>query len=213
VVDTAKASAAIQASELASARLRAAIPRLQERQQQAAAAEYERDWRSQYEKVKADRDKLSAEFAQSYPELVVRLADLLGRMAALDKEVSKVNRARPTGVALHLLETELEARGLERFTTAEPEIAKELKLPAFEHSAKLAWPPPQPNVAAQMAAQVAAMMTGHEDPRRYSSRWYEAVEEENAKRRQIEDRRIAEKEQRQAAAKRAYEEDLRLASR
>jgi hypothetical protein len=98
VVDTAKASAAIQASELASARLRAAIPRLQERQRQAAAAEYERDWRSQYEKAKADRDKLSAEFAQSYPDLVFRLADLLGRMAALDETVSKVNRTRPTGV-------------------------------------------------------------------------------------------------------------------
>jgi hypothetical protein len=57
------------------------------------------------------------------------------------------------------------------------------------------------------------MMTGHEDPRRYSSRWHEAVEEENAKRREIEDRRIAEKERRQSTAKQAYEEELRRANR
>jgi hypothetical protein len=57
---------------------------------------------------------------------------LLDRMAAHNAEISRLHQARPAGVALHLVEPERVARGLENFSTASPSITKELRLPAFE---------------------------------------------------------------------------------
>jgi hypothetical protein len=49
---------------------------------------------------------------------------------------------------------ELTARGIERLLQPDFEIHKELRLPNFKRGANeplLAWPPPQPSLAAQMA--------------------------------------------------------------
>jgi hypothetical protein len=64
----------------------------------------------------------------------------------------------------------LAARGLERFSTADPSIVGELKLPDFEHSVRMAWPPPR--------TLDSALFSPVSDSRRYSADWGLAAEEE-----------------------------------
>jgi hypothetical protein len=74
------------------------------------------------------------------------------------------------GCALHLAEAELVARNTECFSTANSSIAKSLQLPDFEHSAQLAWPPPKPS----MAVQVATSMIHHAHP---GANWWQESKE------------------------------------
>lgn len=132
------------ATEFDRDRLRAAIPRLQERLKSTQDREYYQRWRVDYEVVKAARDTLADEFRTEYPAIVGKLADLLTRMAASDREVMRINIAAPSGANLHLLEAELEARALANFSTSSPSIAGELRLPDFDRSTGLRWPPAAP---------------------------------------------------------------------
>jgi hypothetical protein len=74
----------------------------------------------------------------SGPAFARKVAELLLRIAANDREIEYVNNhARPSGAA-RLLVAELIARGLEGFVknaVRTPRITEELRLPAFEHSA------------------------------------------------------------------------------
>jgi hypothetical protein len=72
---------------------------------------------------------------------VAQLIDLFERMKAVDKEVGRVNGSAPYGNHRRLLEVELTARGLDRFTTNyRPSIPENVRLPDFEESAKMVWP-------------------------------------------------------------------------
>jgi len=95
-----------------------------------------------------------------YPELADRLADLFGRLAAMDVEISNLHHSRPAGVPLHLANVELEARGLTSFTTASPSIARDLRLPAWENGAVALWPPPQVPLALAATVFVPAAHAG-----------------------------------------------------
>jgi hypothetical protein len=79
---------------------------------------------------------------------------LLIRAEEVDKEVSRINGSAPDGEHRRLLGVELTARDLERFTTANPSITQQLRLPAFDRGAELAWPPPKPSMAVQVAASM-----------------------------------------------------------
>src|SRR5258708_4080693 len=60
----------------------------------------EEDWRrrAHYEQVKVERDKLAAEFADIYPIFAQKLAELLPRVVANDREIEFVNaHALPNG--------------------------------------------------------------------------------------------------------------------
>jgi hypothetical protein len=54
------------------------------------------------------------------------------------------HQARPAGVSLHLLGAELVARNLSSFSSADPSLAKELKIPDFERSNRMTYPPHRP---------------------------------------------------------------------
>src|ERR1035437_8244321 len=149
--DAAKAHEAMQMVEFSRDRLHAALPQLQARLEQLQAEEYLTQWRSDYEKLKVKRDGLAEELRAIYPEFETKVADLFTRIAANDAELSRLHQARPAGIALHLLGAELVARDLERFTTREPSIAQELKLPTFAPGQRLAWPSPQPALAVMVA--------------------------------------------------------------
>ena len=98
-----------------------------------------------YDKAKALRDDLAKELAYLYPAFAQKLAELLPRIAANDREIEYINgHALPSG-AKRLLVAELVARGLEGFmhnSMATPSLMEELCLPAFECSAhdRYAWP-------------------------------------------------------------------------
>jgi hypothetical protein len=168
-------------------RLRAALPRLQERLQQVQEAEYAARWAAEFEQVEGRRNELAQEFAATYPRLVGQLVDLFSRAEAVDKEVSRVNGSAPAGVRRRLAEVELAARDLESFSTTDPSIAKAVQLPDWGDSAKMAWPPPRPFVTAWFAPAAV--------DRRYSAEWWKGAEEEA--------RALCERQKREAAEQEA----------
>ena len=202
--DAAKAREAMQMAEFSRDRLRTALPRLQERLEQLQAEEYLARWRGDYETLKDERDELANELRTIYPELETKITDLFTRIATNDAELSGLHQARPAGVALHLFGAELVARDLERFTTREPSIARELKLPTFAPGQRLAWPPPQPS----LAVMVAQSMAPPYDPR-FSADWAAVQKEDNVRRAATEKRWAEEEAARQAESKRQYEASLR----
>jgi hypothetical protein len=166
--DPKAAREAVQAAEFMQTWLRSALLRLQGRLRETQEREHRAKWYAEYAALKAKRDALAAEFRDVYTELETKVVDLLVRMAANDAEISNLHSARSSGVKLHLLEAELVARGLERFTRDVPSITKELKLPAFEPGRPPAWPP-----RLQLHATWFGPMP--HDPR-FSSCWWEAGE-------------------------------------
>jgi len=126
-------------------RLLTAVTKLKDRLQQLKAQETnEKRWQA-YEAVKAERDKLSAELKEIYPTFTARLADLLARIQANDREVDRINlRARPDG-AEWLRSVELVARELSGWndgTATVPRLVRDLRLPAFEYDRHVlnVWP-------------------------------------------------------------------------
>jgi hypothetical protein len=202
--DAKAAREAMAAAEFARDRLKTLLPRLQVRYQEVQAQEYLVEWRSDYEKLKDERDGLADELRTIYPEFETKITDLFTRIAANDAELSRLHQARPGGLGLHLLGAELVARDFERFTIREPSIAQELKLPTFAPGQRLAWPPPQ----LPMAALYAMSMVPQHDPR-FSDDWAAAQKADNVRRATNEKRWSEEEAARQAEAKRQYEASLR----
>jgi hypothetical protein len=182
------------AAEFDRDRLHTLLPRMQQRLQQAQAAECAARWQLDFEQVAAKRDELAQEYAEFYPKLTGVLADLFGRAEAIDKEVSRINGSAPAGEHRRLADVELAARNLESFSTANPSIAKAVQLPDWAHSAKMAWPPPRPIDPAWFAPAVPV-------DRRYSADWWQVKEEEA---RALQERREREETEREAKALENY---------
>ena len=191
-------------AEHARDRLRVALPALRRRLAEVEAAEYNAQWRADYEAVKAKRDAIATEFAELYPDLAGRLIDLFRRAEAVDEECARINSAAPAGQHQHLLGVELAARDLEDFSTVNPSVMKTTSLPDWKYSDRMTWPPPQPSLAAQFAL---AMVPPY-DPR-YSANWAAAMAEDNARRAANEARWAEEEAARQAESRRVYEASLR----
>jgi hypothetical protein len=88
-----------------------------------------------YERVKTEGDKLAAELAGIYPVFAEKLADLLPRIAANDREIEYINNhALPRSGGRLLV--------AEKNSVQIPRITEELRLPAFDYSAhdRYAWP-------------------------------------------------------------------------
>jgi predicted transcriptional regulator len=202
--DPKTARAAMEDAAFTRDRLKTLLPRLQARYQEVQAQEYLAEWRGDYEKLEVRRDELAEELRTIYPELETKITDLFTRIAANDAELSGLHQARPAGVALHLLGAELVARDLERFTIREPSIAQELKLPTFAPGQRLAWPLPQPS----MAALYAMSMVPTHDPR-YTADWAAAQKADNIRRAATEARWAEEEAARQAESRGKYEASLR----
>jgi hypothetical protein len=209
-IDTAKVASAVASATLTRDRLQAALPRLQQQLNQAREREYTAAWRVDFERVEAKRDALAAEYAETYPQVVERLVDLLRRVEACDREASHINRMAPSGARAHLRGVELTARGIERLLQPDIEIHKELRLPNFKRGANeplLAWPLPQPSLAAQVASMPVPGGPGPDwhaaiDRRRREeserlSAYYEEREREAEKRREAELREAREAHRRQ----------------
>jgi hypothetical protein len=194
-IDT--AHAALVAAELFRDRLRAVLPRLRQRLTEALGAEAHARWFAVYERVEKLRDAAAEKFARQCPELLASLVGLLREADAVDQEVSRVNSAAPSGERRRLLGVEQTVRG-----TTKPAIAQSIRLPDWD--GQISWPPQQPN---ELAVAVAASMMPPHDVR-FTSRWYEAVEADNAERRQLAERRVAEQEAEQVAARQRYETSL-----
>ena len=116
-------------------RLQAALGKLRERLAQLKDEEENARRRVAYDKAEAVRDELANELADLYPAFAQRLAELLPRIAANDREIEYINgRALPSG-AKRLLVAELKARGLPSFimnSMESPRITDHLQLPPWQ---------------------------------------------------------------------------------
>jgi hypothetical protein len=130
--------------------------------------------------------------APATPKYAATLADLFGRIAALDEQISQLHRRRPAGVLLHLPGAERKARSLDAFSTT-PSITEKLQLPSWKDSAKMLWPPPRPFDLAWVAPVAA--------DRRYSEDWWQVKEEEA---RALRERQEREEREREAKALENY---------
>jgi hypothetical protein len=90
------------------------------------------------------RDELAKELADVYPGFAQKLADLLVRIAANDREIEYINgHALPSG-AKRLLVAELKARGLPGWVVNSieaPRITYQLNLPPWHPRSNYLWPP------------------------------------------------------------------------
>jgi hypothetical protein len=144
--DSTRARAAMKAAAFTRDRLRTVLPRLQQRFSEVQAHEAYAHWVVDYEQVKAKHDALVQELRETYPAVVEKLVDLLLRIETCDREVRLVNSAKPpeaNGDGRWLLETELTARGIQRFGLHDLQIMRDLRLPKFEPGDQFAWPKQQ----------------------------------------------------------------------
>jgi len=192
-----------EAMELAQAsadRLRNLLSRLQAKAREAEHEANRQAWEVNFSLLAEERNSLAAEMRQTYPAAVATLVSLFTRDADLDRRISALHQSRPSGAKGQLLSAELKARELSEFTRDEPPISRELKLPSWTESNKLAWPPP----ARPIGVVVAEAMSGDADPK-CSANWREALREETDRRIADEQRRIADEAARTAREKQEYE--------
>jgi hypothetical protein len=202
--DANKARATVEATEFVASRLRTLLPRLQDKAREVEAKEDRREWLVDFAALADERNALAKELREVYPRAAARIADVLGRVAALDHRLSQLHQSRPSGAKGTLLGAELAARRLDAFTRDTPSLTRELRLPDWTESNRLAWPPPQTPAAVLLAGSVAAT----HDPRRYSADWREALREETDRRVAEEQKRLEQEAARVAEDKTAYERSL-----
>ena len=132
----------VVAAELTARRYRAALPRLREKLSTALREKQGERWLADGLRVQDQRDAAVERFKR-LPRLFAEIVAILKEAEAVDREVDRINHTAPASENRRIWPVELEARGLDSFSTANPSIAKELRLPAWEQGAPALWPPPQ----------------------------------------------------------------------
>ena len=110
------------------------------------------------------------------------------------ERISRIYSTAPGTAHERLLSTELIARNILGFGGSQS-VLKVTQLPDWTDPNKLLWPPPQPNIAAAMATAFASP-----PDKRFTSRWWEAAEEIDRGRRQIQAERVKQEEEERAQA-------------
>jgi hypothetical protein len=197
------AHTALAACELHRDRLQAVLPKLRSRLTAALSSEATARWRGDFERVEKRRDEAAAKFARLCPELLANLVGLMREAEVVDQECLRVNGLAPSNEPLRLLGVELTARRLDAFSSGQPSISQTIRVPDWQHSAEMAWPPPQPDFAATFAA---TMPVSHDI--RHTADWWRAAEADAAERRQLAERRAAEQHVADAARRAEYEMSL-----
>jgi hypothetical protein len=196
--------AKLESKQFISARLRTLLPKLQERAHAVQAEENRKDWQVDFARCAEERNQLAAELRETYPKVVSQLVSLFSRIRANDLALSDLHGSRPDGAKGTLLSAELTARNLSEFNRDQPSLTRDLRLPEWQESCRLAWPPRDTPAAVLLSESIASQG----DPRRHSSEWYQVLREDNARRVAEEQKRI-EQEQRHTAEERAvYERSL-----
>jgi len=160
----------MQEASLIRDRLRASLPKLQERLVEVLNAEDIERWTASYKRAKVKRDATAQRFLR-YRELAIEMAAILQEAAAVAEEVTAVNIASPPGGG-HLLGPELVARGLQSFSRDAPSIIEKTALPSWEPGGKPLWPPPRQFDPSKFAPVLY-------DPR-FSWEWWKVAEEKRA---------------------------------
>ncbi len=198
--DAHRAKAKVEATTFVAARLRTLLPRIQDRYREVEADEDRAEWEIDFRALAGERNELAKELKTTYPAAVATLVDLFARVADLDRRLSQLHQTRPSAAKGYLLSAELVARELTEFSRDEPSITRDLKLPDWSESNKLAWPPSAPTAGLVLATAVAPAFD-----RRYSADWYQALAEDTKRRKLDERQRIADEASRETESRRVYE--------
>jgi hypothetical protein len=151
VVDTAEAGAALATAELTRDRLRAALPRLQQRHEREREREDLAAWKVHAEELEARRVDLGTEFKGCYPAMIERIVNHLHQMRVLDQEIGTLNSRRPSG-------------DVQPLNCITPAFAMDLRIPDHDKKGEPLWPPPQLNPAVQLARAMLANPNAFTDP-------------------------------------------------
>jgi len=158
--DAAKARTAMEDAAFTRDRLRTVLPRLQSRLQQVHLHERYSRWLAEFERVRPRHDAAVARLKTVYLEFENKLVDALNEAQEVDAEVKRLGSVKPydepsaNGDGCNLLTVEIAARGITEIGLYGHSIMKDLKLPDFSEPTKLAWPPPTPSLAVQVAASM-----------------------------------------------------------
>lgn len=197
-------------------RLTIAIRRLKERVLELDAAAAEDAWQAEADKLEGLRDKLAQELAELYPSFVENVADLFARIDVNTAMIRNLNARAPSvrwgDKQRCLIDAELKARNLDRYSAAQPPLRDKLKLPDWTEPAAIAFPVQVINqMYAASAGALAAMnakfaVTCNAD-------WAAAKAIENEQRRAEHAEREAKLAAEEAAKKAKYEQSLLAADR
>jgi hypothetical protein len=197
------AHAALATAELSRDRLQAVLPKLRMRLTAALGSEAHARWRGDFERIEKRRDEAAAKFAEACPRLLAGLAGLMREAAEIDGECMRVNSLAPANEPRRLVGVELTARNLTEYSGSQPSIGQTIRLPDYQHSAELAWPPTQEPFAASFAATMRVARDV-----RFTDRWWEAAEADAAERQQLAERRAEQQHAADAVARAEYEKTL-----
>ena len=176
--DPVRARKAMEDAAFAAERLRTQLPRLQARYRATLSAERVAAWTPTYEAAAAEQAALAEELAALYQPFIVRFTDLMLRIEQHRAIANAVNAAKPS--ACH-------GDGRRLDDQIGGHIRRDLKLPAWDPKAGLAWPPYRPIDPAMVTPVVRG------DWRLTTGRWHEVHREraeavrEQAKRTQQEE--------------------------
>jgi hypothetical protein len=198
--DAKAAHEASQAAKFDCERLQALLPRVKQRHQQVANQECYDRWASGFDDLLPRFNTAATNLKSVYEECQSKLLAALTEAVAVDAEVDRLARSKPynlpqaNGDRRNLPAVELAARGLVGVAPG-CSLVKDVKLPAFAEPNRLAWPPPQPSLAAEVATQIAAIIPHP------GANWWKVNEERN---------RAAAEESREHAARQAAEREQRF---
>jgi chromosome segregation ATPase len=117
-------------------RLGSALDALQSAHRDAKARETDARRRAAYDAAKGERDALVEELQEVYPEIERRLADLIGRVAANNDTLERINRSLPSGACWLSGAEEVARGGREKFDGyheyAMHRPTRRLRLPCFK---------------------------------------------------------------------------------
>ena len=146
--------------------------------QQVAAQEHYDRWAIEFDQLVPRYNGAVANLESVYEEYEEKIVAALVEAQAVDAEVRRLANAKP----YHLPQTNNDGRDLPKVELAARGLAgvapgcslmTDLKLPKFNSVNELAWPPPQPNMAVEMAMHVAAIT------RHPGADWHKELEERN----------------------------------
>jgi hypothetical protein len=108
--------------------------------------------------VQARGDK-SAERLKHYAKFVEWLKAEFAEVDDINASISALHARAPTGEQRRLLDVELVARGLTNFSRVNPPLRENLKLPKWDRSSEVAYPPDALDEFNRRAAQMNAALT------------------------------------------------------
>jgi hypothetical protein len=138
--DLAAARKEMEDSALRLGRLQTMLPRLRQRYAASVAREQAAEARKQSEPLIAERNACADQLRTLLPYLE-KLAALFVRITNNSTAISRFHAALPPGMALHIRDAELKARGLDSYSRERPSILKDAILPGLD--GKTLWPAPR----------------------------------------------------------------------